>query len=225
MKGVVLDCFQELFSSSHPSTQDVEKVVWCIEKRLTDSMTFGIFGGELEMEFRYRPYPWIPRPHSFCPVTTPPNDVRDLKVVDFLVEGSRKWNVDKLALVVIRSVRGYRVVMESRMTASSTNLNPDSKWWCLLWRLQLPSKVELLIWRAFHDIIRTWTALRRRGVNCDAACPRRNNGMETTSHALLECPVSLEVCHLSRLWPTLADWIPLPFSLLVSSAASLDYNH
>lgn len=98
---------------------------------------------------------------------------------------------------------GYRVVMESRMTASSTNLNPDSKWWRLLWRLQLPFKVELLIWRAFHDIIRTWTALRRRGVNCDAACPRRNNGMETTSHALLECSVSLEVCHLSRLWPTL----------------------
>ena len=35
---MVLDCFQELFSTSHPSTQDVEKVVWCIEKRLTDSM-------------------------------------------------------------------------------------------------------------------------------------------------------------------------------------------
>lgn len=106
-----------------------------------------------------------------------------LKVVDFLVEGSREWNVDKLARVFwpidrdlilslplaqgdcrdkwiwhfdakgcykVRS--GYRVVMESRMTASSTNLNPDFKWWCLLWRLQFPSKVKLLIWRHYSDM-------------------------------------------------------------------------
>lgn len=36
--------------------------------------------------------------------------------------------------------------------------------------------------------------------------------MKTTSHALLECPVSLEVWRLSQPWPTLADMIPLPFA-------------
>ena len=97
------------------------------------------------------------------------------------------WHYDSNGHYNVRS--GYRIVMDSRRHTCSSNPNPDIHWWRRLWSLQVPLKVPLFIWHAFHGIIPMMISLNRRGIKCDQVCRRCNDKVETISHALLECPV------------------------------------
>ncbi|KAK3221989.1 hypothetical protein Dsin_009014 [Dipteronia sinensis] len=53
---------------------------------------------------------------------------------------------------------------------SSSGLSSFGPWWKFFWRLKMPSKIKLLIWRACHNWIRTNGNLARRGINVDTLC-------------------------------------------------------
>lgn len=61
---------------------------------------------------------------------------------------------------------------------------PKAQCWNKLWKLQVPPKVKLFIWRAFNGILPTMLSLKSGGVNCDMLCPRCKGGTEMISRAL-----------------------------------------
>ncbi|GMN42308.1 hypothetical protein TIFTF001_011520 [Ficus carica] len=63
----------------------------------------------------------------------------------------------------------------------------DSSWWRKLWRSQVPNKVKIHVWRAYHDALPAMLPLSKRGIDADKLCPLCRDDMEDTSHAFWYC--------------------------------------
>ncbi|GMN47032.1 hypothetical protein TIFTF001_016222 [Ficus carica] len=102
--------------------------------------------------------------------------------------------------------------MESKRSESSSIVNSDVSWWRKMWSLPVPPKVRLFVWRAFHEILPTMVSLRHRGIDCDVICPRCKDVMESTSHAIFDCPTSQAVWKMSRFWKVIENRKAIPFA-------------
>lgn len=64
----------------------------------------------------------------------------------------------------------------------------------MLWKLNIPNKIKLFVWRSFHDCIPTNVNLSRHDVEVEVVCPLCRKHPETTNHALFTCS------RFERLW-------------------------
>ncbi|KAH6788014.1 hypothetical protein C2S52_007566 [Perilla frutescens var. hirtella] len=124
------------------------------------------------------------------------------------------WNHTKNDNYSVRS--GYWVAMKIKdallSIASSSSNNIET--WQWFWKLPIPPRIKIFLWRCMKGTIPTKTNLVRKYVEIDQSCPRCDLGTETPEHAFRDCPwVSFfwEACvlRLSRA-PTnqiLQDWI------------------
>ncbi|KAK2637920.1 hypothetical protein Ddye_025715 [Dipteronia dyeriana] len=83
-------------------------------------------------------------------------------------------------------------------------------WWKNFWKLNVPSKIKVFLWKVCHDWIPTNFNLARRRVHIDGLCSFYKISMETTFHALWEC---------NRLKKTRREW------LVQVSAIGVDPNN
>ncbi|KAK3189665.1 hypothetical protein Dsin_029226 [Dipteronia sinensis] len=72
--------------------------------------------------------------------------------------------------------------MPSNSSSSSSN-----SWWQFFWKLKIPLKVRILVWKACHDWIPTKVNIARRGIRTSNICDGCKIGNETTLHALWNC--------------------------------------
>ncbi|KAK3230172.1 hypothetical protein Dsin_002053 [Dipteronia sinensis] len=96
------------------------------------------------------------------------------------------WYYDNLGFYSVRS--GYHLGMSLLLNPSSSGLGSMESWWKFLWRIKIPSKIKLLLWRASHDWIPTFVNLAGRGLVMDRLCPICNSWTESSLHALWSCP-------------------------------------
>jgi hypothetical protein len=75
------------------------------------------------------------------------------------------------------------------LPGGSTN-NPV---WKTLWRLKLPSKVKVFIWRSLHGIVPLNCILANRDIDTSASCPICNQGPEDMRHLLFQCPIAVQL--------------------------------
>lgn len=64
--------------------------------------------------------------------------------------------------------------------------------WSLLWKLNIPPKMRVFLWRAGRGVLPVRSNLRHRGVIIDTYCPSCQVTNETIFHALVGCPQVLE---------------------------------
>ncbi|KAK1553045.1 hypothetical protein Q3G72_027785 [Acer saccharum] len=94
----------------------------------------------------------------------------------------------------------YGILLAMGYTRSKVAIcSPGKKWWNILWKLNMPLKVKIFIWRACHDWIPTFVNLGKRGMDVDLSCSLCKNGNESTLHALWNC----QKLKYARL-----DWLP-----------------
>jgi len=99
----------------------------------------------------------------------------------------RIWHYEKIGVYIIKS--GYKLARKCSMPSSSTGLNNTVSWWKFLWRLSIPTKVKIFIWKGFHGWLLTNEALLKKQVKLSSfGCPVCKSGKETTLHALWLCP-------------------------------------
>ncbi|KAK2656123.1 hypothetical protein Ddye_009175 [Dipteronia dyeriana] len=72
------------------------------------------------------------------------------------------WHYDKFGMYSVKS--GYHRGGSRDYDPISSGLDKAESWWKFLWRMKLPSKVKLFIWRACHNWIPTRTVLAMRKV-------------------------------------------------------------
>ncbi|KAI9160611.1 hypothetical protein LWI28_009943 [Acer negundo] len=96
---------------------------------------------------------------------------------DFLL-----WHFDKTCMYYVQS--GYRIATENALFASVSNQAMSSKWWELLWSLNVPPKVCIFIWRACWNALPFLENLWKRKSVDNPVCPLCEAQRETTSHAL-----------------------------------------
>ena len=101
------------------------------------------------------------------------------------------WHFDKNGRYLVKF--NYKVALESKVQAGSSSRNGLRNWWQkYLWRLRIPNKIKILIWRAFRGILPSSGNRRRRGVDCDQQCRLGREENEWLKHALMGLPGSQE---------------------------------
>ncbi|KAK2640685.1 hypothetical protein Ddye_028480 [Dipteronia dyeriana] len=121
---------------------------------------------------------WLPRPSTFrlfSPLTLSINAKSDTLM----------WHFDKLGSCSVKS--GYHLGCNLMDIQSSSGLASSESWWKFLWRIRIPTKIKLFIWRASFDWIPTRFNLAKRRMEVETNCPICGKFMETTTHALWNC--------------------------------------
>ena len=122
------------------------------------------------------------------------------------------WHYDSKGRFSVRSA--YRVEMDKRCSGSTSTRGLDSSWWGKLWRSQVPNKVKIHVWRAFHDALPVMFPLSKCGIDVDKLCPLCRDDSEDTSHAFWYCLETKEFWKNSALWPILKKFPGGPFYAL-----------
>ncbi|KAL5552054.1 hypothetical protein UlMin_002230 [Ulmus minor] len=81
---------------------------------------------------------------------------------------------------------GYWVATGRSEVAGSSSSNTTT-WWTKFWKLHIPPKIKIFIWKAYHDWIPTGANLVNHGVPTSKICLLCNNAHETSTHSLWEC--------------------------------------
>ncbi|GAV75808.1 zf-RVT domain-containing protein, partial [Cephalotus follicularis] len=84
-----------------------------------------------------------------------------------------------------------------------------------IWKLSLPNKIKIFIWRAYHEALPLKSNLVRRGINVKPLCPVYEICDETAQHLFLEFECAKEIWLLSGLswwqqqhvFSSFANWV------------------
>ncbi|XP_055962295.1 uncharacterized protein LOC130015681 [Mercurialis annua] len=96
-----------------------------------------------------------------------------------------RWHYDKKGKFTVRS--GYHLAMEVKYNASSSDSTGAMKWWKAFWKNPVPLKVNVFLWKCFHNWIPVRLNLQRRGMCIDVSCPNCGTDIESSIHALWFC--------------------------------------
>ncbi|KAK3217998.1 hypothetical protein Dsin_011968 [Dipteronia sinensis] len=86
---------------------------------------------------------------------------------------------------------------ESGKQSVHLQYNASTSWWNILWKLSIPLKIKIFVWKARHNLIPTRVNLAKRGIDVDGKCHRCKSDDETTFHALWDCR---KLSHVRREW-------------------------
>ncbi|KAK2646770.1 hypothetical protein Ddye_021965 [Dipteronia dyeriana] len=82
---------------------------------------------------------------------------------------------------------GYHLGVSHKDSPSSSGLSDMESSWKFLWRIKVPTKVKIFLWKACHNLLPTHVNLAKRELNVDVLCPFHHAKPETTMHALWNC--------------------------------------
>ena len=90
---------------------------------------------------------------------------------------------------------GYQLLceMDTQNRASGSDSSSYRGFWRRLWKMRVPNKIKMFLWRACTDALPTRCNLVRRKVLDDPTCSMCGTGAENTMHALWECKQLLTV--------------------------------
>lgn len=105
------------------------------------------------------------------------------------------WRFDTRGHYTVRS--GYSLLMDQ--------FGDNGQWrvqgsWDVIWKLQVPLKVRVFLWRSYRDCLPTRIRLQGRGVSCPTLCPCCENELETCWHSLLTCTTAQQCWEELQLW-------------------------
>lgn len=165
---------------------------------------------------------WIPRPSTFQPIFTPnlPPEATVAVLIDnenkwkpdliqsmFLKEDAeailsiplprrkRKdqviWHYDKKGEYSVKS--GYQVALNMKFPdPPGCSRSNDSKW-SIIWKLSLPEKIKIFVWKATKNLLPTAENLCKHGIVQEAHCKRCGNRVENILHVLVTCKAAKKV--------------------------------
>jgi hypothetical protein len=65
--------------------------------------------------------------------------------------------------------------------------------WKIIWKLKVPAKVKIFIWRSLHGIIPVKCVLANRHIGTSGECPICHQGAEDIRHLLFTCPTAADL--------------------------------
>lgn len=128
------------------------------------------------------------------------------------------WGYDKRGHYSMKS--GYYVAFNLKHSEIPSTSNNSIGWWKYFWMLNIPAKVKLFLWRAYHELIPTAWNLHRRKICGSCFCNRCLVGMEDTYHALMGCTFASKVWKSSVFNNLVKQKKPMQFSFLMDIVIS-----
>ena len=109
------------------------------------------------------------------------------------------WHFDKKGMYTVKS--GYQIALRLKYPDIPSTLEDWSFYWKAIWRLELPEKTKIFLWRATQNMLPTMENLWKKKVIASPLCQICRRSVETVSHALIECKAAGKIWKQS----TLAD--------------------
>ncbi|KAK2661981.1 hypothetical protein Ddye_000555 [Dipteronia dyeriana] len=76
---------------------------------------------------------------------------------------------------------------------SRSGFQSSVSWWKAFWRIDVPYKIKVFLWKAYHHWLPTEANIAKRGVHLDVTCASCSRCPETTIHSLWGCAKLKEV--------------------------------
>lgn len=111
---------------------------------------------------------------------------------------TRIWSYEKLASSSV--ISGYHVFMERFGNIDSLKFDGNLM---SFWKLHVPPKVKVFLWRVCRDCIPTRIRLQSRGVPCLGTCVGCSTQLENMWYALLTCEFRIKCWCRGNLWHTI----------------------
>lgn len=110
------------------------------------------------------------------------------------------WKHSKSGKYQVKKAYNLLLVDHNSLSLAHTNtLSIPTMDWMLIWKVKVPQKVCLFIWKLLQDCIPTFNTLRSRGIPTSCCCPFCDNDNESTSHLFLYCPFARAIWLASSL--------------------------
>uniref|UniRef100_A0A803QJN9 Reverse transcriptase domain-containing protein n=1 Tax=Cannabis sativa TaxID=3483 RepID=A0A803QJN9_CANSA len=107
------------------------------------------------------------------------------------------WNGTTSGCYTVKSGYQFAVSLaDSHETNTSTTLD---SWWTKFWKLKLPSKIRIFVWKVFHNALPVASELHRKHIAETPFCPLCKVHKETLNHALFFCTRAKDVWRQSLL--------------------------
>lgn len=167
--------------------------------------------------------PWLMRPITFKPITIPANQHANLTVEELRTEtrqwnwmlinecfwpidheefrkipihalsGSDRiiWHYNSNGIYSVKS--GYHLAMTEGIEGSEGPRGRNSRFFKLLWHLNIQNKIKIFIWRVVHSILPTRLHLATRRIHTDKTCPLCLDFPEHSYHTFWLCAVAQDV--------------------------------
>lgn len=72
------------------------------------------------------------------------------------------WNYEDNGSFSVKSAYNLAVSLDAISRPSSSNIEGKNELWIKLWRLQMPSKIKIFLWRLLHNILPSKDNLQAR---------------------------------------------------------------
>nr|POE83460.1 putative ribonuclease h protein [Quercus suber] len=98
---------------------------------------------------------------------------------------------------------GYQLLCESEISgvASSSDSSEQSLFWKRIWKLHIPNKIKMFLWRVCSNALPTMANLKKRKILEDANCKACHVAEENTLHAIWDCE------KLHHIWFPCFSWV------------------
>lgn len=91
---------------------------------------------------------------------------------------------------------GYRIALQkagSTLDKPESSFKPNKHLWRVIWKLQVPPKIQNFWWRVCKNSLATKENLFRKRCAPSPQCPICNENVESVEHLLTQCPWSRPV--------------------------------
>ncbi|KAJ1395623.1 Ribonuclease H-like superfamily [Sesbania bispinosa] len=125
------------------------------------------------------------------------------------------WPYFKDGVLTVRTA--YHVAngeFNNHQLQQSSSYTPDPDIWKTIWKLAVPQKIKLFMWRACQNALPVKANLVRRRISNDSVCPVCGNGDESVEHSLLLCNWVSPVCYGHRSFPSAIHWKAPPSGII-----------
>ncbi|KAF6160682.1 hypothetical protein GIB67_019622 [Kingdonia uniflora] len=128
-----------------------------------------------------------------------------------------RWTPEMNDILAVKSVHNHTTPPTTSTTPDPFLANRSGLSWDFIWKLQVPFRLQLFLWKAIHNGILTKFNLWQGNEDWDTNYPRCDTKMETTAHALFFCPKIRDIWYESDL--------NIEFRLTTYSDSLLDIFH
>lgn len=105
------------------------------------------------------------------------------------------WHYDKLGNYSVKS--GYQIALRLKFPDSPCSSENSQTVWSVIWKLDLPEKVKIFIWRASKNFLLTVVNLWKKKIIQDPWCHRCGRQEELVNHAPFSCKKSIKMWRLT----------------------------
>jgi len=110
-------------------------------------------------------------------------------------EDKRIWKFSQQGHYTVKSA--YRYAMETLVDNEEYRIPGE---WNIIWKMKLPQRVKVFLWRALRGVLPTRMRLQDKGVPCTDSCPHCETNYENDWHVFIGCEEAKKVWQAAGLW-------------------------